>query len=195
SWPRCSLRSAARPRSSPALTISGRNPPSPVSASSPASTRSISSSSSPASSMSLIVCRAERGSGASVTPSGCLWSVGMRPCYSSTLVQVLHRPSDNSGQREIPDKKGEADQVEALLAPLDTAGMVFTLDALHTTRKTARLITDDLDAHYLLIVKGNQPLALAATATVLTGPDADWAATSAVEDDRGHGRTERRQIR
>src|SRR3954453_11794362 len=46
--------------------------------------------------MSLIVCRAERGSGASVTPSGCLWSVGMSPCYSSTLVQVLHRPSDTS---------------------------------------------------------------------------------------------------
>jgi predicted transposase YbfD/YdcC len=111
------------------------------------------------------------------------------------LGAISHGTGVVLGQRQIPDKKGEADQVEALLAPLDTAGMVFTLDALHTTRKTARLITDDLDAHYLLIVKGNQPLALAATATVLTGPDADWAATSAVEDDRGHGRTERRQIR
>ena len=36
--PRCSVSSAARPRSSTALTISGRNPPSPVGANSPAST-------------------------------------------------------------------------------------------------------------------------------------------------------------
>ena len=58
------------------------------------------------------------------------------------------------GQRQIPDKKGEASKVGELLAGLDAAGMVFTLDALHTTRTTARLITDDLHAHYLLILKG-----------------------------------------
>jgi len=66
---------------------------------------------------------------------------------------------------------------------------------LHTTKKTARLITDDLHAHYLLILKGNQPLTHAAASAVLTGPDTDWAATSAVENDRGHGRVEGRQIR
>jgi predicted transposase YbfD/YdcC len=99
------------------------------------------------------------------------------------------------GQRQVPDKKGEAAQVEALLAGLDTAGMVFTLDALHTTRKTARLITEDLHAHYLLILKGNQPLTRAAARAVLAGPDRDWTATSAVEVDRGHGRVERRKIR
>jgi hypothetical protein len=38
--------------------------------------------------------------------------------------------------------------------------MVFTLDALHTTPKTAQLITDDLHAHYLLLLKDNQPLTL-----------------------------------
>lgn len=99
------------------------------------------------------------------------------------------------GQRQIPDKKGEASKVGELLAGLDAAGMVFTLDALHTTRTTARLITDDLHVHYLLILKGNQPLALEAAGAVLAGPDADWTATSAVESDRGHGRVERRRIR
>jgi predicted transposase YbfD/YdcC len=99
------------------------------------------------------------------------------------------------GQRQIPDKKGEGDQVKALLEPLDTDGVVFTLDALHTSRETARLITEDLNAHYVLILKGNQPLALAAARTVLTGADTDWAATSTVSDDRGHGRVERRSIR
>ncbi|WP_219420693.1 ISAs1 family transposase, partial [Pseudonocardia nigra] len=94
-----------------------------------------------------------------------------------------------------PDKKGEGAQVEALLAPLDVAGMVITLDALHTTRATARLITDTCNAHYMLVLKGNQPLALTAAAQVLTGPDSDWEHTSAVTDDRGHGRRERRSIR
>jgi hypothetical protein len=55
------------------------------------------------------------------------------------------------GQRQVPDKKGEGGHVEALLAPLDAVGMVFTLDALHTTTKTARLIAQDLDAHYVLV--------------------------------------------
>jgi predicted transposase YbfD/YdcC len=99
------------------------------------------------------------------------------------------------GQRQVPNKKGEGGQVEALLAPLDAAGMVFTLDALHTTKKTARLITQKLHAHYILILKGNQPLARQAAHRVLQGADVDWVASSAVEDDRGHARTERRSIR
>jgi hypothetical protein len=82
-----------------------------------------------------------------------------------------------------------------LLASLDAAGMVPTLDALHTTKKTARLITDELDAHYVLILKGNQPLTRGAAQALLAGPDAEWVETSAVEDTRGHGWTERRSIR
>ncbi|WP_219420575.1 ISAs1 family transposase, partial [Pseudonocardia nigra] len=111
------------------------------------------------------------------------------------LGAISHHTGVVLGQRQIPDKKGEGAQVEALLAGLDAAGMVFTLDALHTTKKTARMITEQLHAHYLLILKGNQPLTLAAARAVLTGPDTDWVETSAVEHDRGHGRTERRSIR
>ncbi len=99
------------------------------------------------------------------------------------------------GQRQVPGKKGEGAQVGPLLAPLDAAGMVFTLDALHTTKKTARLITEDLHAHYLLILKGNQPLARAAAHALLTGTDVQFEETTAVDDDRGHGRRERRTIR
>ena len=87
------------------------------------------------------------------------------------LGAISHGTGVVLGQRQIPDKKGEADQVEALLAPLDTAGMVFTLDALHTTRKTARLITDDLDAHYLLIVKGSQLCWFTSAGTPMTATD------------------------
>lgn len=85
--------------------------------------------------------------------------------------------------------------IPELLAPLDVAGMVLTLDALHTTKKTARLITETLHAHYLLILKGNQPLARAAARLLLQGPDSEFTQTTAIEDDRGHARIERRTIR
>jgi predicted transposase YbfD/YdcC len=108
---------------------------------------------------------------------------------------ITHDTGVVVGQRQVPDKKGEGAQVEALLAPMDVAGMVITLDALHTSRSTARLITDTCDAHYMLVLKGNQPLTHAAAARVLTGPDTAWEDTSAVTDERGHGRRERRSIR
>jgi predicted transposase YbfD/YdcC len=82
-----------------------------------------------------------------------------------------------------------------LLTGLNVPGMVWTLDALHTTKATARLITGELHGHYVLIIKGNQPIARATAAVLLAGPDTDWAETMAVEDDRGHGRVERRTIR
>ena len=68
SYPRCSVSSVVRPRSSTALTSSGRNPPDPVSRNPSRSTCSITGSSKPASSISLIACRAEGGSGPVGTP-------------------------------------------------------------------------------------------------------------------------------
>ncbi|MBF8184951.1 ISAs1 family transposase [Nonomuraea sp. K274] len=99
------------------------------------------------------------------------------------------------GQCQVASKRGEGPAARALLTQMDVAGMVLTLDALHTTKTTARLITEQLGAHYVLILKGNQPLARAAAQTLLAGPDAEWAATTAIDNDRGHDRTERRTIR
>jgi len=99
------------------------------------------------------------------------------------------------GQRQVPSKRGEGTAARDLLTGLNLPGMVWTLDALHTTKATARLITKDLHGHYVLIIKGNQPIAHATTQAVLAGPDTDWVATTAIEDDRGHGRVERRTIR
>ena len=73
--------------------------------------------------------------------------------------------------------------------------MVLTLDALHTTRKTARLITGPLTAHYVPILKGNQPLSLQAAQVLLSGTDTEFVDSMDVDDDRGHGRTERRTLR
>ena len=99
------------------------------------------------------------------------------------------------GQRQVPSKRGEGVAARDLLTGLRAPGMVWTLDALHTTKATARLITKDLHGHYILIIKGNQPIARDAAAALLSGPNADWVATTAIEDDRGHGRVERRTIR
>lgn len=99
------------------------------------------------------------------------------------------------GQCQVESKRGEGPAARALLAQLEVAGMVLTLDALHTTKATARLITGQLHAHYVLILKGNQPLARAAAQALLSGPDTDWSATTAIDDDHGHDRTERRTIR
>lgn len=99
------------------------------------------------------------------------------------------------GQRQVADKRGEGLAARELLASLEVSGMVLTMDALHTTKRTARLITDELHAHYVLILKGNQPLARAVAQALLAGPDADWTQTTHTGEDRGHGRVERRTIR
>jgi predicted transposase YbfD/YdcC len=108
---------------------------------------------------------------------------------------IAHASGVVLGQRQVPDKRGEGTVVHELLAPLDTAGMVLTLDALHTTKKTARMITGKLRAHYVLILKGNQPLTLQVAHTLLAGTDAEFEQSTATWNDRGHHRRERRTIR
>jgi predicted transposase YbfD/YdcC len=108
---------------------------------------------------------------------------------------VTHESGLLLGQAQVPGKRGEGEAARTLVTQLALPGWVFTMDALHTTKKTARMITDNLHAHYVLILKGNQPLARAAAQQLLAGTDAEWAETTATEDDRGHGRTERRTIR
>lgn len=111
------------------------------------------------------------------------------------VAAVDHASGAVLGQCQVASKRGEGPAARDLLTRLDTPGMLWTLDALHTTRTTARLITKDLNGHYVLIIKGNQPLARAAIAALLAGPDTEWADSSASETDRGHARTERRTIR
>ena len=111
------------------------------------------------------------------------------------VAAIDHATGAVLGQRQVGDKRGEGAAARDLLTGLRAPGMVWTLDALHTTKATARLITKDLHGHYILIIKGNQPIARDAAAALLSGPDADWVATTATEDDRGHGRVERRTIR
>ncbi|MBG0815705.1 ISAs1 family transposase [Planomonospora sp. ID82291] len=108
---------------------------------------------------------------------------------------ISHEHGVILGQCQVAGKKGEGGAARALLGRMPVTGVVPTMDALHTTKATARLITERLDAHYVLILKGNQPLARAAAHALLSGPDSDWTQTTVTDDDRGHGRRERRTLR
>jgi hypothetical protein len=57
------------------------------------------------------------------------------------------------------------------------------------------LITGPLRAHYLLIVKGNQPLVYTRAQALLSDTDTEFADHAATCDDRSHARTERRSLR
>jgi len=97
-------------------------------------------------------------------------------------------------QRQVADKRGENTALQPLLSGM-APGRVWTLDALHTNKKTARLITGPLGGHYILFLKGNQPLALQAAQALLCGTDIEFAEHTHRAADRGHGRTELRTVR
>jgi len=98
-------------------------------------------------------------------------------------------------QREIDAKTNEIPELAPAIAHLDLIGAVVTADALHTQAETARYLVEDKKAHYLMIIKGNQPSLLAAVAGALAGPDSGFAGATWTEEGKGHGRRERRSIR
>ncbi|MEU4303853.1 ISAs1 family transposase [Kitasatospora aureofaciens] len=60
-------------------------------------------------------------------------------------------------QLRVPDKTNEITCFTTLLAPYDLTGVTVTADALHTQRGHARFLVEEKNAHYLLVVKANQP--------------------------------------
>jgi DDE_Tnp_1-associated len=68
------------------------------------------------------------------------------------VAAIDHTTGAVLGQRQVPSKRGEGAAARALLTGLQAPGMVWTLDALHTTKATARLITQDLHGHYILVI-------------------------------------------
>ncbi|MFJ9909705.1 ISAs1 family transposase [Streptomyces sp. NPDC101152] len=94
-------------------------------------------------------------------------------------------------QLRVPRKTNEITCFAALLAPLDLTGVTVTADALHTQRDHARFLVEDKQAHYLLIVKANQPGLHQQLRSL------PWEDVTARRYDReqGHGRKETRVTR
>jgi hypothetical protein len=73
------------------------------------------------------------------------------------LSAFLHNMGTVIAQRQVDCKTNEIPSALALLESLDIEGRVLTLDAMHTQTKTARFITENKKADYVLIAKDNQP--------------------------------------
>jgi predicted transposase YbfD/YdcC len=93
-------------------------------------------------------------------------------------------------QTHVDGKTNEITRFAPLLQPLDLAGCVITADALHTQREHAEHLVTGQHAHYILVVKGNQP-GLHAQLRKLPWKTVPAAASTR---DRGHGRQEHRTL-
>ncbi len=92
---------------------------------------------------------------------------------------------------EVDVKHNEASYFTELLDPLDLAGAVVSFDALHTVRANLDWLVTDKKAHYIAVVKKNQPL-LHARIKALPWRQVPAGSTTR---DTGHGRTETRALK
>jgi predicted transposase YbfD/YdcC len=93
-------------------------------------------------------------------------------------------------QARVDGKTNEITQFAPLLEPLDLAGCVITADAMHTQRGHAQFVVAQKKAHYILVVKKNQPGLYAQVKNL------PWRNIPAghTQRDRGHGRDEHRTL-
>jgi predicted transposase YbfD/YdcC len=94
-------------------------------------------------------------------------------------------------QRRVDGAPGEVPGLRPLLAGLDLAGVVVTADALHTHPAAAEFLVTGKQAHYLFVVKANQPTLLDRCARLA------WHRVPVLDRtrDRGHGRVEIRTLK
>jgi len=92
---------------------------------------------------------------------------------------------------EVDVKHNETSHFTELLGPLDLNGAVVTFDALHTVRANLDWLATKKKAHYIAVVKQNQPL-LHARITALPWPQVP---AGSVTREAGHGRTETRTVK
>ena len=92
---------------------------------------------------------------------------------------------------EVDVKHNETSHFTALLESLDLAGAVVTSDALHTVRANLNWLVEDKKAHYIAVVKGNQP-SLHARVKALPWRQVPVGSTAR---ETGHGRTETRTLK
>ena len=86
-----------------------------------------------------------------------------------TLVNFITGQQRLVEQVAVPRNTNEEAAVAAQLPKMDLAGVCVTADAAHTTKANARQLTQGNGADYLLILKGNQPHALAKAQQLLAG--------------------------
>ena len=112
--------------------------------------------------------------------------------HYETVVMAEHGSGLPVGVLGYHDKGGERAAMHALFEQIPLRGRVMTIDALHTVRKTARLLVETHGAHYVMTVKENATATYDALSTIAWEEEAtgSWH-----EDlDLAHGRMEKRCI-
>ncbi|WP_275422524.1 ISAs1 family transposase [Actinocatenispora thailandica] len=94
-------------------------------------------------------------------------------------------------QVEVGAKRNETGHFRPLLQGKDLTGVVVTFDALHTVRSNLDWLVDNKKAHYVAVVKRNQPLLHAR----LAGLPWSRVATGHIIRESGHGRDETRSLK
>src|SRR6266576_5965932 len=92
---------------------------------------------------------------------------------------------------EVGVKHNETTHFTELLGPLDLAGAVVTFDALHTVRANLDSLAGEKKAHYIAVVKRNQPLLYAQVRALPWRPVPTGSSTRGT----GHGRIETRTLK
>jgi predicted transposase YbfD/YdcC len=106
------------------------------------------------------------------------------------LAAMDHATRAVVAQRQVDGAPGEVPGFRPLLADLDLAGVVVTADALQTHAEAAEFLVAK-QAHYLLVVKANQPTLLDRCERLA------WHRVPVLDRtrDRGHGRVELRSLK
>jgi len=107
------------------------------------------------------------------------------------LAAMDHATRQVLAQRQVAGAPEEVPAFAPLLEPLDLAGVVVTADALQTHPEAAEFLVARKQAHYLLVVKANQPTLLDRCARL---PWHDVPVGDRTRD-RGHGRVELRTLK
>lgn len=107
------------------------------------------------------------------------------------LCAVTHHRAVTLAQAEVGAKTNETAHFQPLLEPLDLDGALVTFDALHSVQANVTWLVEIKKAHYISVIKANQPTAHRQLASL---PWRDIAVQHATTS-TGHGRRESRSIK
>ncbi|MFW6720715.1 ISAs1 family transposase [Streptomyces sp. MAR4 CNY-716] len=107
------------------------------------------------------------------------------------LSAVTHHRALTLAQAEVGTKTNETAHFRPLLEPVDLDGSLVTFDALHSVQANVTWLVKTKNAHYIAMIKRNQPTAYRQLAA-LPWPD---VAVQHTASSTGHGRHESRSIK
>ncbi|MEW2258156.1 ISAs1 family transposase [Streptomyces sp. NPDC047869] len=107
------------------------------------------------------------------------------------LCAVTHHRAVTLAQAEVGAKTNETAHFQPLLEPLDLDGALVTFDALHSVQANVAWLVETKKAHYISVIKANQPTAHRQLAAL---PWRDIAVQHTTAS-TGHDRRESRSIK